>query len=127
MKLLVDENLSARVAAMLRDGGHDAVHVTAVGLGSTGDEGILRAAADDGSIVVTADADFGALLALRGDRRPSVLMLRSSDHLTPQQQAQLIIAALERIPSELDEGAVASVTPERIRLRLLPITPEDRG
>jgi predicted nuclease of predicted toxin-antitoxin system len=74
---------------------------------------------------VTADADFGTLLALRGDSRPSVLMLRSSDHLTPQQQAQLIIAAVERIRSELDEGAVASVTPERIRLRLLPITPED--
>jgi predicted nuclease of predicted toxin-antitoxin system len=125
MKLLVDENLSARVAAMLRDGGHDAVHVTAVGLGSTDDEVILRAAAHDGSIVVTADADFGTLLALRGDRHPSVLMLRSSDHLTPQQQAQLIIAALERIRTELDEGAVASVTPERIRLRLLPITPED--
>jgi predicted nuclease of predicted toxin-antitoxin system len=35
MKLLVDENLSARVAAMLRDGGHDEVHVAAVGLGST--------------------------------------------------------------------------------------------
>jgi predicted nuclease of predicted toxin-antitoxin system len=51
MKLLVDENLSARVAAMLRDGGHDAVHVTAIGLGSTDDEVILRAAAHDGSIV----------------------------------------------------------------------------
>jgi len=44
---------------------------------------ILRSAADDGRIIVTADADFGALLALRRDRRPSVLMLRSSDRLTP--------------------------------------------
>jgi predicted nuclease of predicted toxin-antitoxin system len=83
MKLLVDENLSIRVAGMLRDAGHDAVHVTAVGLGSTNDEMILQTAANDGSIIVTADADFGTLLALRGDHRPSVLMLRSSDHLTP--------------------------------------------
>jgi predicted nuclease of predicted toxin-antitoxin system len=33
MKLLVDENLSGRVAITLRDAGHDAVHVTTVGLG----------------------------------------------------------------------------------------------
>jgi predicted nuclease of predicted toxin-antitoxin system len=66
MKLLVDENLSVRVASTLRDAGHDAVHVTSVGLANT-----------------DTDADFGALLALRGDRRPSVLMLRSSDRLTP--------------------------------------------
>lgn len=122
MKLLVDENLSARVASRLRDGGHDAVHVTTVGLANTADDVILRAAADDGRVIVTADADFGALLALRNDRRPSVLMLRSSDHLTPEQQAELIMATLARVGNELDDGAVASVTPERIRVRSLPIT-----
>ena len=84
MKLLVDENLSTRVASTLRDAGHDAVLVNAVGLANTDDDVILRSAADDGRIIVTADADFGALLALRGDRRPSVLMLRSSDRLTPR-------------------------------------------
>jgi predicted nuclease of predicted toxin-antitoxin system len=34
MRLLVDENLSIRIAARLGDAGHDAVHVTTVGLGS---------------------------------------------------------------------------------------------
>ncbi|HWH30095.1 MAG TPA: DUF5615 family PIN-like protein [Mycobacteriales bacterium] len=122
MKLLVDENLSARVASTLRNAGHDAVHVTAIGLANTDDNVILRSAADTGRIIVTADADFGALLALRRDRRPSVLMLRSSDRLTPDEQADLILATLGRIANELDDGAVASVTPERIRLRPLPIT-----
>jgi predicted nuclease of predicted toxin-antitoxin system len=83
---------------------------------------ILRSAADDGRIIVTADADFGALLALRRDRRPSVLMLRSSDRLTPDQQVELILATLAQVGNELDAGAVASVTPERIRVRTLPIT-----
>lgn len=122
MKLLVDENLSARVASALRDAGHDAVHVTAVGLANIDDEVILRSAADDGRIIVTADADFGALLALRRDRRPSVLMLRSSDALTPSQQADLILVTLAQAGNELDGGAVASVTPTRIRVRTLPIT-----
>jgi predicted nuclease of predicted toxin-antitoxin system len=35
MRLLVDENLSARVAERLSETGHDVVHVTSVGLGST--------------------------------------------------------------------------------------------
>lgn len=122
MKLLVDENLSRRVASTLRDAGHDAVHVTTVGLANTDDEVILRSAADDGRIIVTADADFGALLALRRDRRPSVLMLRSSDRLTPDQQVELILATLAQVGNELDAGAVASVTPDRIRVRTLPIT-----
>lgn len=122
MKLLVDENLSVRVASMLRDAGHDAVHVTTVGLANTDDDVILRWAADDGRIIVTADADFGALLALRRDRRPSVLMLRSSDRLTPDQQGELILATLAKVGDDLDAGAVASVTPERIRVRTLPIT-----
>lgn len=54
--------------------------------------------------------------------RPSVLMLRSSDRLTPDQQAELILATLVRVGDELADGAVASVTPERIRVRTLPIT-----
>jgi predicted nuclease of predicted toxin-antitoxin system len=106
----------------LRDAGHDAVHVTTVGLANTDDDVILSSAADDGRIIVTADADFGALLALRRDRRPSVLMLRSSDRLTPDQQVELILATLAQVGNELDAGAVASVTPERIRVRTLPIT-----
>lgn len=122
MKLLVDENLSGRVASTLREAGHDAVHVTSVGLANTDDEQILRSAAEDGRIIVTADADFGALLALRRERRPSVLMLRSSDRLTPDQQAELILVTLAQVGNELDVGAVASVTPERIRVRTLPIT-----
>jgi len=122
MKLLVDKNLSARARARCRTPGHDAVHVTAVGLANTDDDVVLRSAAEDGRTIVTADADFGALLALRRDRRPSVLMLRSSDRLTPDQQAGLILAALAHVGNELDDGAVVSVAPERIRVRTLPIT-----
>ncbi|MEX0869476.1 MAG: DUF5615 family PIN-like protein [Nitriliruptoraceae bacterium] len=124
MKFLVDENLSIRVSAILRDAGHDAVHVTSVGLGSTDDQMILSAAVDDGYVIVTADTDFGTLLALRGVDRPSVLTLRSSDHLTPDQQAEVIIAAIEHVETDLIRGAIASVTPERIRLRNLPVATE---
>jgi predicted nuclease of predicted toxin-antitoxin system len=41
MRLLIDENLSPRVARLLRQAGHDVVHVTEVGLGNTQDAEIL--------------------------------------------------------------------------------------
>ena len=122
MRLLVDENLSARIVGPLDAAEHDAVHVTAIGLGSADDERNLQAAADEAPVVLTADADFSALLAPPSRSRPSVVMLRSSDRLTPDEQADLIILALEQAGDELETGEVASVTPERIRLRSLPIT-----
>ncbi|MFP4148176.1 MAG: DUF5615 family PIN-like protein [Nitriliruptoraceae bacterium] len=124
MRLLVDENLSPRVARLLGEAGHDATHVIEVGLGNTDDPLILIAAADGARTIVTADTDFGALLAARGTPSPSVVMLRSSDHLTPDEQARLVAVVLTRVGDELEAGAIASVTPERIRLRSLPITPD---
>jgi predicted nuclease of predicted toxin-antitoxin system len=122
MRLLVDENLSVRIAARLGEAGHDAAHVTSIGLGSNRRCCNPRSAADGGQVVLTADADFSTMLALQGRSQPSVLMLRSSDHLTPDEQADLILRTLEQVGSELEDGAIASVTPERIRIRTLPIS-----
>jgi predicted nuclease of predicted toxin-antitoxin system len=124
MRLLIDENLSPRAARLLREAGHDAAHVTDVGLGNTDDAEILDAATDDARAIVTADTDFGALLAARGTSSPSVVMLRSSDHLTPDEQARLIVTVLARVGDELEQGAIASVTTERVRLRNLPLVPD---
>jgi predicted nuclease of predicted toxin-antitoxin system len=121
MRLLVDENLSVRVADAVRRARHDVVHVTEVGLGNTDDEDILVWAAVHDRVIVTSDADFGTLLALGRRDAPSVVLLRSSDHLTPDEQGALLLLALGRVSDELASGAVASVSPERIRIRALPI------
>jgi predicted nuclease of predicted toxin-antitoxin system len=63
MRFLVDESLSARIVAVLADAGHEATHVTQVGLAAIHDAVILRAAADSDSVVLTADVDVGTLLA----------------------------------------------------------------
>lgn len=109
---------------MLREAGHDAAHVTEVGLGNTDDAETLDAAADGARAIVTADTDFGALLAARGSSSPSVVMLRSSDHLTPDERAGLLVTVLVRVGDELEQGAIASVTTERVRLRNLPVAPD---
>lgn len=121
MRLLIDENLSPRVAGRLATADHDAVHVVDVGLGNTDDPVILDWASTNGRVIVTADTDFGGLLAAGGGTRPSVVLLRSSDHLTPDEQADLLLTGLPLVADDLNAGAVVTLTRDRIRVRLLPI------
>jgi predicted nuclease of predicted toxin-antitoxin system len=66
VRLLIDANLSPRVASMLRAEGHDAVHVADIGLLKASDEAILTHAAASGQVIISADTDFGELLAVSG-------------------------------------------------------------
>lgn len=127
MRLLLDANLSPEVARLLKEAGHDAIHVGDVGLLSAPDPEILQIAAKEERILLTADADFGALLALGSLASPSVLLLRSADHLRPAEQAELIAANLPRIAEDLEKGAIASLTRDRLRVRELPIATEKSG
>ncbi len=121
MKLLLDANLSPEVGRRLKEVGHDAIHVADIGLLTATDPTILQAAAKEERILLTADSDFGALLALGSLASPSVLLLRSADHLRPTEQAELIAANLSQIAEDLEKGAIVSLTRDRLRVRELPI------
>lgn len=125
MKLLLDANLSPRVGRLLKEAGHDAIHVADIGLLTAADPVILRAAAKEERILLTADSDFGALLALGSLASPSVLLLRSADHLRPSEQAGLIAANLPQIAEDLEKGAIVSLASDRLRVRELPIPTSD--
>jgi predicted nuclease of predicted toxin-antitoxin system len=122
MRFLIDANLSPRVAAGLISAGFDSVHVTEVGLLTASDQAILDYAAENGLVIVSADTDFGELLALsRGAIRPSAVLLRSADRLTPDQQAALLAANLPAATYELKAGALVTIARGRVRIRSLPI------
>ena len=124
MKLLLDANLSPEVGRRLKEAGHDAIHIADIGLLTATDPIILRAAAKEERILLTADSDFGALLALGSLASPSVLLLRSADHLRPSEQAELIAANLPQIAKDLEKGAIVSLTRDRLRVRALPVAAE---
>jgi len=124
VRLLIDANLSPSVAARLRDHGHGAVHVADVGLLSASDEDILAHAVASLQVIVSADTDFGELLAVSGAAGPSVVLLRSADRLTPDQQATVLAENLPVVAAELDMGAAVSIARGRLRVRLLPVRHE---
>jgi predicted nuclease of predicted toxin-antitoxin system len=121
MKLLVDANLSPRVAEGLRSAGFDAVHVADLGLLTAEDDEIFDRAIEDGRVVITADGDFGTMLALRRVANPSVVHLRHVAELSADVHLALLVANLPSIQADLARGAIASLSPNRLAIRDLPI------
>ena len=56
MRFLIDNALSPALAALLQQGGHDAVHVRELGLQHADDEAIFERAAAEHRIVVSAES-----------------------------------------------------------------------
>jgi predicted nuclease of predicted toxin-antitoxin system len=76
MRFLIDNALSPALAALLQQAAHDAIHVRELGLQHADDEVIFERAAAEHRIVVSADADFGTLVAVRSSPQPSVIQFR---------------------------------------------------
>jgi predicted nuclease of predicted toxin-antitoxin system len=121
MKLLVDANLSPTVARALRVAGYDATHVGEVSLLTASDIEISAFAVSSGAVIVSADSDFATLLALSGASAPSLVLLRSSDHLPPPMQASVLLANLSGVVADLKLGAVVTIARGHVRVRTLPI------
>ena len=121
MKLLLDEGLSPRVVDLLGAAGHDVVHARDAGLQSASDSVVLAAALEQGRVLLTLDTDFGALLALSGAPQPSIVLFRGEVTRRPEGQARLFLANLDQLAGDLDEGAVAVIGDDRVRVRRLPI------
>jgi len=108
------------LGVLLSDAGHDAVHVGDLALLGATDETVMAAALDDSRIVVSADTDFGEVLAASIAQYPSVILLRRKGR-TAEQQASILLANFAAVENDLAVGAMVVVLQDRLRVRRLPI------
>jgi predicted nuclease of predicted toxin-antitoxin system len=123
MKFLIDNALSPALAGPLEQAGHDAIHVRSIGLQHAEDDVIFERAAAERRILVSADADFGTLLAVRSSRQPSVIQFRGEGSRKPDALARTLLANLPQLVDSLENGCIVTFEPARVRVRLLPIGP----
>jgi predicted nuclease of predicted toxin-antitoxin system len=119
MRILLDMNLSPRLATELIERDVEAVHWLDLGDPRATDSEILNYALSAGFTVLTHDLDFGAILAATNARGPSVVQIRTQDLLS-ESIAALIARILTSYENEIAYGCLITIDPVRSRLRLLP-------
>ena len=120
MRFLLDNNLSPKLAELLRAAGHDVVHVRDIGMASATDSVVIDEARAQGRVLISADTDFGTLLARTHATTPSFCSCGGPADDAPE-QAAIILSNLNVVQADLDAGAIVVLGEATLRIRRLPI------
>ncbi|WP_435548768.1 DUF5615 family PIN-like protein [Desulfobacterium sp. N47] len=123
-RILLYQGLPRTAADILRDKGWDILHTGDIGLSRASDQEILAYARLEKRVIITLDADFHALLAVQNAKSPSVIRIRY-EGLKGTELANLIETIWLKIHTQLESGAMATVTRTSIRIRKIPIIDTD--
>lgn len=121
MRFLVDENLPPKIAWLLTQAGHDSVHVYDLRAAGFADTDIVGLATNDGRVIISADTDFGAILASTRAIEPSVILVREIMDRRPADFVAVVLPQLVVLEPHLKDGAIAAFTAKGIRVRSLPL------
>ena len=122
MKLLIDMNLSPVWVSFFEEHDVAAQHWSNLGDARASDRAIMDFARAGGFLLLTHDLDFGNILAVTGARGPSVIQVRTQDP-TPEAVGKIILQALSNHAPQIERGALVTVEPQRMRVRILPLLP----
>jgi len=121
LKFLIDNALSPIFSDHLQNHGHNVIHVRDVDMQTCSDEEIFNFAQKEERIIVSADTDFGTIIALRNEQFPSVIIFRRTRNRKPIEQVSLLLSNLGQIVDSLKKGSIVIIEDTRIRIRNLPI------
>lgn len=113
MKLLLDSCVWGPTRATLEESGHDVVWAGDWDE-DPGDSEILARAFRERRALVTLDKDFGELAIVRGHPHAGILRLVG---FRAREQAAICEAALLEYGDQLQQGALITAEPGRVRIR----------
>jgi predicted nuclease of predicted toxin-antitoxin system len=87
---------------------------------SASDSEIFDLAAREDCVLISADTDFGTLLALREEIKPSLILLRLGAK-KPADQLHALLANLSVIEEIALHASIIVIEENRMRVRRLPI------
>jgi predicted nuclease of predicted toxin-antitoxin system len=124
LRFLIDNALSPKLAAGLRNAGHDAVHLREIERQTAPDSEVLARALEEHRVIISSDMDFGDLIAASGLARPSMILFRRVERKSDSRLA-LLLKNLASIHRELEQGSIVILESSRMRIRRLPIGRKD--
>jgi predicted nuclease of predicted toxin-antitoxin system len=120
MRFLIDMPLTPALAVFLQGLGHDAVHAANIGAANATDAALLARAIAESRVVITADLDFGRLMAEVPANSPGIILLRGGSY-SDTEMINLVQRVLQRVEHGLLAESLIVVDRHRIRRRQLPI------
>jgi len=120
MKFLLDMPISPKTEEFLRKQGYDAVRVDKLKMHKATDKEIFDYAIERNMVIITADLDFGKILAYFKSSKPSVIIFRVR-YPSPENLNKLLLTAIPRVKEELETGSLILIEDDRIRIKKLPI------
>ncbi len=121
MNFLGNMGISPVTIEYLRSPGHQAKRLHEEGLDQPPDSEILSKARTEDCILLTNDLDFGELAIASRSALPSIIIFRMRD-MRPATVNRYLSRVLDGYATELQQGAVISVTEGQIRVRRLPLS-----
>jgi predicted nuclease of predicted toxin-antitoxin system len=114
MKIIADECVGWEIVLRLRRDGHDVGYVAEMSPGIL-DEEVLLLADDDGTLLLTADKDFGELVFRQGLVRRGILLYRLTG-FSGAEKAEIISRAIQEHDDELLQS-FSVLTEKSLRIR----------
>jgi predicted nuclease of predicted toxin-antitoxin system len=112
----LDENIPARVQAVIEQAGHDASTVYGEKIAGVSDQDLMAICAAERMLLITLDGGFANIMAYPPGMHPGIILLR-----LPNLSASSVTTAVAELLSAIDPrdlaGATTIVEPGRLRTR----------
>ena len=120
MKILLDMNISPLWADFLTGNAIESLHWSSVGPPDAPDKEIFTYAKAHDFSVLTNDLDFGFILAVTREKKPSVIQMRTGA-LGHDRIGGIVVNAIKLLAADIEKGALVTIDQRKTRVTLLPL------